>query len=119
MKKPKKFKRTEKEITTGIRNILKGLRIFHYKQWQGLGSLKGVSDIIGIAKKSVRCPHCQKEFNVEGFYAAIEVKRPGGKLTEGQEDFLFSVKQAGGIAIVAYSVDDVIKGLGLKDRFLA
>jgi len=118
MKKPKKFKQTEREITTGIRNMLKALRIFHYKQWQGLGSLKGVSDIIGIAKKSVQCPHCQKKINVEGFYAAIEVKRPGGKLTESQEDFLFSVKQAGGIAIVAHSVDDVIKELGLDDKLL-
>ena len=39
---------TEKEITASIRALLKVFGIFHWKVWQGLGSEKGVSDIVGI-----------------------------------------------------------------------
>jgi hypothetical protein len=48
-----------------------------------------------------------------GRFLAIEVKRPGGKLTLDQTAFLEAVRQNGGIAIVATSVDDVMEGLGL------
>lgn len=43
---------------------------------------------------------------------AIEVKRPGGHLTLAQTDFLALVKRAGGLAIVAASVDEVRQALG-------
>ena len=49
----------------------------------------------------------------EGKFVAIEVKRPKGRLTDGQEKFLHNVRAAGGIAFVAYSVDDVVRELGL------
>lgn len=53
---------------------------------------------------------------LDGKFVAIEVKRPQGKLTDGQERFLHNVRAAGGIAFVAYSVDDVVAQLGLKAR---
>lgn len=57
-------------------------------------SEKGISDIIGCSK--------------EGRFIAIEVKKPGGKPSEEQLEFLEGVRQCGGIAILAYSLDDVI-----------
>lgn len=50
---------------------------------------------------------------LDGRFVAIEVKRPKGKLTDGQERFLHNVRAAGGKAFVAYSVDDVVRELGL------
>lgn len=54
----------------------------------------GISDIIGCTK--------------DGKFLAIEVKRPGGKPSPNQVDFLQRVRQNGGIAILAYSLDDVM-----------
>lgn len=45
----------------------------------------------------------------DGRFVAIECKKKGGKLTAYQEKFLNDVKEKNGIAIVAYSVDDLIK----------
>ena len=57
----------------------------------------GCSDIIGQT--------------TDGRFLAVEVKRPGGKTTDAQMEFLGRVQRAGGIAFVAWSVDDVGKGL--------
>jgi penicillin-binding protein-related factor A (putative recombinase) len=54
---------------------------------------KGTSDIIGIVAGKMLC---------------IEVKRPGGKLTQEQHDFLNEMTDLGAICMVAYSLDDVI-----------
>jgi hypothetical protein len=94
----------EAEITTSIRSMLKSLGVWHYKNWSGpMTSPKGISDILGIYR---------------GRFLAIEVKRPGGKLTPDQQRFLDRVKIEGGISFVARSVDDVVEGLGVQDRFL-
>ena len=53
-----------------------------------------------------------------GRFVAIEVKGPGGKASPDQLRFLAEVRRAGGIGIVAYSIDDVIEALCLQDRFL-
>lgn len=58
--------------------------------------LKGVADILGIYR---------------GFPLAIEVKSARGKLSEHQAYFLDRWREAGGIAIVARSVEDVERGL--------
>ncbi len=87
----------EAHITGAIREWLTWHRIFHWKQWQGLGSKKGVADIIGILP--------------DGRFLAIEVKKPGGRLTELQKEFLNAVRHNNGVGIVAYSVDDVIEVL--------
>ncbi len=92
---------TEKEITASIRTLLKAFGIFHWKVWQGLGSQKGVSDIIGIHK---------------GKFFAIEVKTVKGKLNLDQKHFLDLVKLNAGIALVARSVDDVFEGLGIGNK---
>ena len=58
------------------------------------GMAAGTSDILACYK---------------GRFLAIECKEPGNTTTQLQEDFLQRVANAEGIAMVAYSVDDVIK----------
>ena len=61
--------------------------------------MKGVSDLICC---------------VRGIFLAIEVKREkGGKLREHQRRFLEKVKNVGGVAIVATSLDQVIETVNL------
>ena len=55
---------------------------------------RGVSDIIGCIPKT-------------GRFLAIEVKRPGGKPTQEQQQFIDTINAAGGLAFVARSVDEV------------
>lgn len=57
------------------------------------GAPAGTSDIIAC---------------VGGHYLAIECKQAGNKPTDLQRDYLARVEEAGGISIVAYSLDDVI-----------
>ncbi len=94
---------SEKQITASIRGLLKTLGIFHWKQFQTLGSPLGIADILGI---------------YQGKMLAIEIKAPRGKLSFHQERFLQIIREQGGIAILAYSVEDVIKGLGIENKFL-
>ncbi len=98
-KKKIKSKERESDITKQIRDYLKIRQVFHWKQIQGLGSAKGVSDILGIYK---------------GKPLAIEVKTSKGKLSENQIYFLQNFKREGGIAFVARSVEDVEKNLRLE-----
>ena len=94
---------TEKEVTKSIRQFLDALGIWHFKHWSGqYTSIRGISDILGIYK---------------GKFLAIEVKRPGGKLSYDQSLFLDVVERNGGIAFKAESTDDVMNGLCLDDRF--
>ena len=94
--KPKKLKLPaipENAITQQIRSYLRVKRIPHYKAWQGLGSEKGVSDIVGVLPG--------------GRALFIEVKGQKGKLSPYQERFLETMKAAGAKAFVARSSKDV------------
>jgi hypothetical protein len=71
-------------------------KIGGFRKLNGAGQRRGVADILGIWK---------------GRPLAIEVKRPGGKITEDQARFLAQFNAAGGIGFVARSVDDVIRML--------
>ena len=66
-------------------------------------SVPGIPDIIGCFK---------------GRMIGIEVKSQKGTVSEYQKAFIDRINQAGGLAFVARSLDDVIEGLGLQDRFL-
>lgn len=94
----------ETMITQSIRNLLKTFGIFHYKNHGGLGSAPGLPDITGVLKDG------------RGFW--IEVKTAKGRLSDHQERFIKNIHDAGGIAFVARSVDDVIDNLGLSERLL-
>lgn len=86
---------TEKQTTKAILDWLKAHRIFAWKVWQGLGSYKGVSDIIAVWPG--------------GRIVAIEVKSSKGVLSVCQNAFLVDIRTAGGITIVARSIDDFIE----------
>ncbi len=111
------LKPREKDIQAAILATLRAMRILCWRiNTTGVpihgpdgivgmrpGPNRGVSDIIG----------CQR---VTGRFIAIEVKRPGGKATPEQQEFLDSVTRAGGIAFVATSVDDVLNHPDLRRR---
>ena len=91
---------TEADVTAQIRQVLKICKVWHWKNWSGpMTYPKGISDILGIYK---------------GRFLAIEIKKPGGKPTPDQLKFLRYVREEGGIAFVAYSVDDVVRQLQLN-----
>jgi len=62
----------------------------------------GSSDILGIMS--------------DGRFLAIEVKSAKGRLTKYQKAFLDGIRDAGGVALVARSVDDVAMGLKIHGR---
>lgn len=64
-----------------------------FRQNKGKFFIKGVSDVLGIT--------------TDGTFIAIEVKRPGGKVTPEQMDFIANIARNNGIAFVAYSLKDV------------
>lgn len=77
--------------TTGIFDP----RTKKFRKNRGKFQMNGVSDILGMTK--------------EGRFFAIECKSPTSKrVTEDQLAFLNRVNVAGGIGIVARSVDDVL-----------
>lgn len=90
------YEGSEQYATRQVKDYLKKRGIFHWKVFQTLGCVKGVADIIGIYK---------------GKFLAIEMKSATGRLTENQKIFLDRVTAEGGIAIMAKTLDDVIKGL--------
>lgn len=98
-----KVKISEKEITASIRSLLKSFGIFHWKVFQTLGATPGVPDIIGVYK---------------GRMIGIEVKTSNGKTSPYQDNFIKNINDAGGLAFVARSVDDVIEKLELEKRML-
>jgi len=114
LKVPQPRNKLEKEIEKEILhylNLIPG--VFAWKNdTQGLigpgGRLRartgfhinGGSDILGCMEPT-------------GQLIALEVKRPGGKVTQAQDAFIAKIRALGGIAGVVYSVHDVerlIKG---------
>lgn len=78
-------------INSGVQVIqgAAGRRVFR-------GAPAGTSDIIAC---------------VNGRFLAVECKLEGNKPTPAQSDFLDGIRQRGGLAIVAYSLEDVINCL--------
>lgn len=91
---------SEKNITKAIRDYLRIRGVEHFKHWGGPMSERGVADLI--------C--CWK-----GRFLAIEVKKKNGVLSADQARFLKRIQAAGGVAILAYSVDDVIRVIEQSD----
>ena len=60
-------------------------------------STKGIADITGC---------------LDGKFFAIEVKKPGGRLTDLQQKFMDEVLLAGGTAMMATSVAEVRRFFG-------
>lgn len=69
------------------------------------GLCRGSSDLIGFKPVTITPDMVGKTVAV---FTAIEVKTPTGKATPEQIHFIERVKQLGGIAGIARSVDDVL-----------
>lgn len=78
--------------------------IFHWRANQGViptpnGSyrrfvgLRGVADILGVLQT--------------GRFLAVEVKRPGGRLSDEQKTFLGRVAELGGVACCVSSIEEL------------
>lgn len=98
----------ESDIVTACLEYLKLRGIFCWRQNQGaiplknggyrrFVGLKGVSDILGIL--------------ADGRFLAVEVKKPGGKVRAEQQAFLDVIRENGGVALLVFSVNDLIEGL--------
>jgi hypothetical protein len=75
-------------------------------RWVSFGLCPGSSDIIGWKSVPYGC----------AVFVAIECKAPGKRATPQQAQFLAAVLAAGGIAIVARSLTDVVAVLGPPTR---
>ena len=108
-KKPRrKYRTSEKALRDAILQYLNFKGVYAWKQNTGAMYLEGrfirfaapgMPDIIGIMP--------------DGRFLAVETKATG-RVTAHQKAFLDNVRQRGGIAILAYSVDDVARAV--EDR---
>lgn len=75
------------------------------KSFYRFNDTAGVSDIVGLIPPA-------------GRFLAIEVKRPGGRPTEQQRQWLDAVRAAGGVGLVVTGLDDLrlqLRGLDGED----
>jgi Holliday junction resolvase len=100
MKKPPT---PEAILTRSVRQLLNAAGVFHWKNHGGLGSAPGLPDICAVHN---------------GRMVAIELKAPRGVVSPQQQQFIDRINEAGGLAFVARTIDEVIDSLGLQDRFL-
>lgn len=101
----------EKDIQKQILKYLSYTPVFAWRNNSGAGfnknaggdsyfirfGLKGSADILGILPG--------------GRFLAIEVKKPGGVLTDDQKNFLARINAKGGFAFMADNLDTVIEKL--------
>ncbi len=82
----------EKQIENKIKKWLEGNGYWWMKVHGDMFQKSGVPDILAC---------------VNGKFVGIEVKRPGGRLSELQKYNIERIQAAGGVAFVATSVDEV------------
>ena len=96
---------SEAEVQKAIIQFLKLKGIFVYRQ--NAGAFKVGDRFVSMGKVGIADVIC---ITHGGKYTAIEVKTPKkGVLSPAQVEFLRDVRKAGGIAMVATSVDDVVR----------
>lgn len=102
----------EADVQRACLEFLSWKQIFHWRQNSAVfkneqtgsyirAGVKGISDIIAIYPG--------------GRMWLIEVKRPGGLLSDTQIEFLSSARQRGAIVTIAESVDDLTRALASPD----
>lgn len=106
--KPRTNNRTEAAALLEVMKALRGHPAVAWVERQNNGAFKdgdrfvrfgwpGCSDIIGQLR--------------DGRFLAVEVKAPGGRLSEAQSLFIDRVRAAGGVAFVARGAVDVARNL--------
>ena len=84
----------ETSVKSVIKDYLNIKGVFNWYNLAGIGAQKGIPDMFALHK---------------GVLYAIECKSAKGKVSDHQADFLVRVNRAGGVPIVARSLDDVMK----------
>ena len=102
------YKPLESDVLRTCLAVLSLKGVFHWRNNSGAYEqeggrfvrygFKGSSDIIALHPDG-------------GRLWAIEVKRPGGRLSDAQVSFLRSVRMHGGVATVAESPEDVLRSI--------
>lgn len=87
---------SEKRIETNIQRYLDSIGAYHIKNHGSIYSRAGTPDITAC---------------VDGRFIGIEVKQPGGRVSALQAAHIELIKQAGGVAFVAYSVEETKENL--------
>ncbi len=89
----------ETSVKHSVKQALDLLGVFHFPILQGLGAARGIPDRIAV---------------IDGRFIAIEIKRPGGKLSEHQETFKHRVEKAGGVFLTISDVEDLVNYVRTK-----
>lgn len=82
---------SEKRIENQIKQYLDSIGAWHIKTHGNMFSKAGTPDIVAC---------------INGTFVAIEVKRPGGIVSKLQKANIRLIHQAGGVAFVAYSLEE-------------
>jgi hypothetical protein len=97
----------ESEVQRSILQYLAIKKVFHYRNNSGaiVSTYKGKERFMrfgALGSPDIICI-------IKGRFVGIEVKRPGGKQNPNQLQFQKDLEKAGGLYVLAYSLDDVIK----------
>ena len=87
---------SEKRIENAIQRYLDSLGAYHIKNHGSIYSRAGTPDITAC---------------IGGKFVAIEVKQPGGRVSALQAAHIELIKKAGGVAFVAYSLEEAKKNI--------
>ena len=105
----------ETQVKNAIKSMLKRLNIFYFSVGASMFNRAGISDIIGLLPTgigfAIECKN--SKWNPP---ASTNIKKY--KHYINQKTFHDEVRDSNGIAFFATDVDDVIRGLGLKGRFI-
>lgn len=93
------------DILKAVRDVLRLCRYDHYKNFGGPIGEKGLPDITALEPKT-------------GRYIGLEVKAGKDKMNEFQIRWRERILRSGGMFIEVRDIDDVIDGLGVRERFL-
>ena len=103
---------TEKEIQNQILQLSRGkTRLFRNNvgfdatNKVKYGLAPGSSDLIGWTQRAITTDDVGTTVAV---FTAIEVKKPGGRVSDKQKTFINAVNTSGGIADVCYSLHDAV-----------
>ena len=91
--KPNKPKITENDVKKVVKDYLSAKGFFHFHILQGLGSYRGIPDIIAIGK---------------GRVLFLEIKKPTGKQSEYQKEFQRNIECQGGEYVLVRKLEDLI-----------
>lgn len=85
---------TENDIKRQCKDYLSAKGYFHFHILQGMGSYKGIPDIIAIKDNRV---------------LFLEIKRPTGKQSEYQKAFQQNIEDHGGEYLLVKCVEDLME----------